>query len=194
MDEVRQMTFAERFVARLGELQRAEKAILKRNAGNTIAESRAAPAIFFRLYGSGPEREEEVFFLVATLSGLNKHSLKGDFGKTMLAVKKAKDDSESIDRRFSILLDSQFGLVDGFRPGGGELAYRLRQCVKLAASEMIGVDWVQLLNDLKWWNHTEKRVQKRWARSYFGSSATTAAENGDGSVAAQATTDGTGNQ
>jgi CRISPR system Cascade subunit CasB len=81
---------------------------------------------------------------------------------------KSQSNTDSVDKRMVVLLESDFNLIDGYKPGGGELAYRLRQCVKLANSHEIGVDWLQLLKDLQSWQYPEKRVQKAWARSYFG--------------------------
>jgi CRISPR type I-E-associated protein CasB/Cse2 len=75
----------------------------------------------------------------------------------------AGTDSDSIKRRFHILLDSDY---DPFT-GDGDLPYRLRQMVRYAASKGVGVDWPQLLVDIKFWNHPEKHSQKRWARSFF---------------------------
>lgn len=158
-----------RFIERLYELDRGDKAILRRNAGYTIAQSRNATGIFYRILP--PEivghRDEEIYFLVATLIGYNHEPApEGDYGATMRAVR-AKTSSDSIDRRMRILLDSEFDLVDGLRPGGGEMAYRLRQSVKLAAGQRVGVDWPRLLDDLLWWSHPDKRARKRWARSYY---------------------------
>jgi CRISPR type I-E-associated protein CasB/Cse2 len=76
--------------------------------------------------------------------------------------------SESVDRRMAFLLDSEFDRIDGRKSGGGEMAFRLRQCVRFAAGHKIGVDWPQLLADLKGWMHPSKRVRKQWAQSYYG--------------------------
>jgi CRISPR type I-E-associated protein CasB/Cse2 len=75
----------------------------------------------------------------------------------------AGTDSDSIKRRFHILLDSEYDPTTG----DGDLPYRLRQMVRYAASKGIGVDWPQLLIDLKFWSQPDKRVQKSWARRYF---------------------------
>jgi CRISPR system Cascade subunit CasB len=169
LDEGKEKTAEEYFLSRLRELDRGEIAILKRNAGNTIAESRGTYKIFYRIFPPwiSNSRNEEVFFLIATLYGLNDYAIKGDFGTTMRWVK-AKSPTDSLDHRISVLLDSDFDLIEGYRPGGGEMAYRLRQCVKLANGHGIGVDWPKLLGDLQRWQYPEKRVQKAWARSYFG--------------------------
>lgn len=162
----------EEFLQRLKKLSDEDKgslAALKRNAGNTIAESRGAMKAFYGIlpYGIADSTYEEVYFIVATLYGHNKREFNGNFGQTMRKVKELTK-SESIDHRMAVLLDSEFDIVDGFKPGGGELAYRIRQCVKLANSHEVGVDWLKLLKDLESWNSQKKLVQKKWARSYFG--------------------------
>ena len=151
------------------ESDRGDLAILTRNAGNTIAESRGAMKAYYNLlpYGIADSPNEEIYFLVATLYGHNKYHFTGNFGQTMKRVKESAN-SESIDHRVATLLDSEFDFIDGIKPGGGEFAYRLRQCVKLANGHEVGVDWYRLLQDLKFWGYPEKRVQKNWARSYFG--------------------------
>jgi CRISPR system Cascade subunit CasB len=161
--------FPKRFIDRLGDLPRGNLATLRRDAGCTIAESRGGMDIFYRLYGNGDERVEEIYFLVATLFDLNRdRPVAGNFGATMRAARPPGSGDHPLDRRMSILLDSQFGLVDGYKPGGGELGFRLRQCVKLAASKRAGVNWPQLVEDLTWWSHPDKKPQKRWARAYYG--------------------------
>jgi CRISPR system Cascade subunit CasB len=154
------------FVQRVRALDRGELATLKRNAGNTLAQARGV-AWFYRLLDDDARRRDtEIFFLVATLIGLNKFNAGGDFGASMRQLA-ASHGEDSVKRRFGILLDSQFDLVDGYRPTGGELAYRLRQMVKLAAAKEVGVSWPQLLLDLRQWTRPDKRVQRKWAESFY---------------------------
>lgn len=161
-------TETEMFIRSLMELSTGDLAALKRNAGNTIGESRGAAGVFYRILprSVAGRYREEIYFLIATLFGLNKYAFAGDFGATMRAVKQ-KTGTENTDRRMAIILDCVFGAVDGGRPGGGELPYRLRQSVKLAAGHEVGVDWVNLLDDLCRWDHPQKFIQKKWARSFF---------------------------
>ncbi len=163
---------AAEFVKRLATLPRGELALLKRNAGNTLAESRNAIGIFYRILPPSKQNgpDEEIYFLVATLYGCNKSTGTGDFGSVMRQVKGGASEvsGTGIDRRMSILLDSEFDLLDGYRHGGGEMAYRMRQYSLLAASKEIGIDWGQLLHDLCLWQQPGKQVRKQWARSYFG--------------------------
>ncbi|MFZ5824075.1 MAG: type I-E CRISPR-associated protein Cse2/CasB [Bacillota bacterium] len=151
------------FLANLKELDRGALAVLRRSAGLRIAEARSAMGLFYRMLPPVRPGDEEIYFLVATLFPLNDQEFTGDFGATMRAVKRALD-RDSIDRRMAILLDSEF--ERGSR-SGGELPYRLRQAVQLAAGARVGVDWARLLEDLLQWNREGRPVQKRWARSYF---------------------------
>lgn len=158
------------FLGRLRHLSRGERAILRRNAGRTIAEARNAAGLFYRILPPVHKAQEEIYFLVATLYGYNDRSHRGDLGATLRDVKAAAG-SESIDRRMAILLDAAFDRGADGCPGGGELSYRVWQAVKLAASRQVGVNWELLLKDLLAWSYPEKRVQKRWARSYFQQTA-----------------------
>ncbi|MEX2755946.1 MAG: type I-E CRISPR-associated protein Cse2/CasB [Candidatus Sigynarchaeota archaeon] len=189
------VTFVNR-LQKLREQERwGDLAALRRAAGTFLGESAAAMQQFYRLLPLQVTKpwEEEIYYLVATLFDLNREEPpkpRGDwdmvnFGATMRECKarsekaasrtttddkkgtgkkneSQKDESResSIDKRFSALLESSIET--------GELAYRLRQLVRLAASKEIGVNWGTLLDDLLWWGHEAKRVQKRWARSYYG--------------------------
>ncbi|NLN61022.1 MAG: type I-E CRISPR-associated protein Cse2/CasB [Deltaproteobacteria bacterium] len=76
--------------------------------------------------------------------------------------------SESLKRRFHILLDSEYDTYTG----EGDFPYRLRQMVRYAAGKGIGIDWPLLLKHVKQWNSREKWVQKKWAGSYFSTDST----------------------
>lgn len=161
-----QLTVQDQFIERLTGLSQGELAQLKRSAGKPVALSRGAIGTFYRILPRPvPRRDEEIYFVVATLFGLNKYKKTGNFGLSMKEVKR-KSGSDGTDRRFTVLLDSELDERSG-QHFGGELAYRLRQCVKLTASKEVGIDWVQLLDDLLSWSYPEKWVQKQWARTYF---------------------------
>lgn len=167
----KEQTLEERFINRLRDLNEGDRgsmAILRRNAGLSIGESRGALGVFYRLLPMQLGVREEIYFLVATLYPLNTRAYPGEnFGQSMATLRKVKD-SESIERRMMILLDAEYdrGQMGVIRPG--ELGFRLRQAVRMLKSEDIGIDWVLLLNDLLRWSHPDKWVQKQWARSFFG--------------------------
>ena len=152
------------------ETQKGHLAVLRRNAGEPLKEARGITWIydllndFERIYG------DETLFLTATLIALDRPFLKkestftGSLGRTMAVMKAAPGANvDSLERRFAILLDADY---DPER-GEGELPFRLRQTVKLIVSSGAGIDWPQMLGDLRGWNDPEKRVQKRWARDFY---------------------------
>jgi CRISPR system Cascade subunit CasB len=158
-------------VTDLRETDRGKFAILKRNTGNTLAEARGI-AWFYRLLNKyAHRRDEEIYFLVATLIGHNKRTETGNFGASMKQLADKSSNREAVERRFAVLLDAGFDRVNG-QKAGSELAFRLRQMVKLADSKEVGVDWAQLLIDLRQWNHPDKFVQKRWAASFYAAPQT----------------------
>ncbi len=154
------------FINKLNNASSGDLASLKRSSGSILTESEGNYGIFYKLlppYITKPI-EEEIYFIVACLFPLNEYSLKGNFGKTMFLTK-MRISTETINLRFNRLLNCK---VDSSSMSSiRELSFLLRQCVKLANSQEIGVDWLQLLYDLKRWNSTSKFVQRQWARSYF---------------------------
>jgi CRISPR system Cascade subunit CasB len=176
----RALADARDFIAELEKLRQTKRGLmaqLRRNAGETLPGHGTA-WFYDYLRSSRRQRFAEIHFLVATLFDLNrKRSLSGDFGHAVARARTPTND-ESLKRRFRILLDAVFDTIfdplnEGapWQEGGGELAFRLRQMVKLLASKEIGVDWAQLLLDLSQWSHPDRRVQKMWARSFFTPSA-----------------------
>jgi len=164
-----------RFIESLEELARSESrgelAVLRRNAGESLGTSRGAIGLFYRLLPARFGDREEIFFLVATLFPWNRiEASEGNFGQSMARLR-AKTDSTALDRRMTILLDADFARSDNGTIRPGELGFRLRQAVKLLASQEIGVDWRRLLVDLLNWSHPDRWVQREWARAYFGISA-----------------------
>ena len=160
------------FFEKLEKLDRGDKAKLKRNAGNSLAEARGVAWFYGKLPPGVKERDYERYFMVATLYciGSNTHKLevKGNLGVTLGALK-LKASEDAIKRRFNILLDAD---IDN-----GGLAFRLRQLVKLAASHGVGIDWPQLLEDICRWSSPKKSVQRSWARSFYTPELTGMTEN-----------------
>jgi len=80
-----------------------------------------------------------------------------------------KGSGQSIERRFSSLLDAD----------EGQLSHRLRQIVTLLLSEGTArIHWPQLLNDLTYWNSRERYVQQRWARAFYAPTPSSRDTNG----------------
>lgn len=158
----------EEFIQRIERLDTGKLAMLRRGCGAHDPVEGRCPWLIGLIYGVA---SESTAFLVASLLAqyktidirANRHRINGNFGMTWKrAVAGSKSDA-SIKRRFNILLDTDYDS----RTGEGDMSYRLRQMVRYAASKGIGIDWPTLLTDLKFWNQSEKYVQKQWARSFF---------------------------
>ena len=160
-------TSEQAFIERIEKLDPGQLAALRRGCGARDPVEGRCPGLHGIIHGAA---REPVAFLVASLLAqystatirAKGHRLEGNFGVTWRRAIAGKD-SESIKRRFHILLDADYDPYTG----DGDLPYRLRQMVRYAASKGIGVDWPQILVDLKFWNHPERHSQKRWARSFF---------------------------
>lgn len=156
------------FVERIEKLDTGQLAMLRRGCGARDPVEGRCPWLLGLVHGVAAE---PAAFLLASLLAqyrtadirAGRHRIEGNFGLTWKRAI-AGTDSESIKRRFHILLDADYDS----RTGDGDLPYRLRQMARYAASKGVGVDWPMLLTDLKFWSHPEKRVQKRWARVFFG--------------------------
>lgn len=155
------------FIDRIERLGSRELAQLRRGCGERDPVEGRCPWLIGLIYGVSSEANA---FLVASLLAQYKiidiragrHRSQGDFGLTWKKAI-AADSSESLKRRFHILLDSEY---DTFT-GEGDFPYRLRQMVRYAAGKRIGIDWPLLLKHVKQWNSREKWIQKKWAGSFF---------------------------
>jgi CRISPR system Cascade subunit CasB len=144
-----------------GSEDRASLARLKRAVGRSLAESTSLMPFFYRRLPPTVRGRsvEESYFLVATLFPFAPGRWEGDLGVSLgLLRARSGISEEGVDRRVAVLLDA----------ASPELPFRLRQMVCLLAHHGLPLDWRRLLEDLRWWDHPERWVQKRWARSYFG--------------------------
>lgn len=158
---------AQEFEKTLRSFDRGRLAALRRNAGTMLGQARGVAWIHRHLHGNRRKFDEQ-YFLIATLFDLNRKAARcEDLGATLLRVKS----TDSFERRFLVLLEAEFDrtsdALDGYKMGGGELAYRLGQMVRLAASKNEGICWPILLADLCCWDRLNKPVQKKWARNFY---------------------------
>ena len=145
------------FINRLERLDPGGRARLKRSAGERLTEAREI-AFFYSLLPSGvQERQEEPYFLAATLFPLVDGGGKGDLGASLRRARNDKN-AKGLDRRVQALLDAD----------EAQLSYRLRRAIFFLQSNRVRVNWVRLLEDLLRWNSSTRSVQRHWARSYFG--------------------------
>ena len=158
MDDKNSQTLTEKFIKNLEKLEAGDRARLKRNAGNLINESNQVLGLFYKLLPfEVPKYQEEKYFMAATLFPLAEGGGSGDLGSTLRKVRIPGKNEKGLDRRFQNILDAE----------KLQLPFRLRQMIHLLHSNRIKVDWLQMLEDLIHWDHPEKYVQKKWARSYY---------------------------
>ena len=165
---------AHAFVGKLMRLDgpdgRATLAALRRCRGRRPGEVPLADAAFFDLLPARvPDRQVDTYWLIAGLyaqaqAGNAKTPADGetatpwDLAGTLRAI--ARDDAkkEGVARRLRSLLDATHD----------ELEPHLRGAIALATSTGIPVHWGRLLTDLLGWESEERRVQRRWARTFWG--------------------------
>lgn len=147
------------FIERLGRLEPGERARLKRNAGCQLAEARNATTLFYQILPLGvPVFSEEMYFLTATLFTLAESEGMGNLGDALRRARKDNQNDKGLDRRIEVLLDAN----------QEQLPFRLRQVIHFLQSNRVKVNWGQLLADLLQWDREDRRIQRKWARSYFG--------------------------
>ena len=162
---------------------RAALAALRRSLGKSPGE--AADAHRYVLPFSPAIWEEPAYYLVAGLFALhpaNWRKEEGDNRQTNFGASfawlQSQVDSDSIEKRFVALLDCH----------EDDLAEHLRHAVSLLRSKEVPVDWVQLLRDLRNWNHEDRFVQRNWARAFWGGGQSKNANSADGNSAESAST------
>lgn len=139
-------------------------ATLRRGLGRPIG---AVPEMFRyivpRLPRSMTSWDEKVYYTVASLFAM--HPSPGGYGNLGYALKELEratgqrggEGISSVERRLLTLLKSDTDT----------LPEHLRQVISLASSKDIPIDWDRLLWDLKGWNQDDRRVQNRWAESFW---------------------------
>ncbi|MDP8243567.1 MAG: type I-E CRISPR-associated protein Cse2/CasB [Candidatus Hinthialibacter antarcticus] len=108
-------------------------------------------------------RERDEIYLVASLFALHdEHQTIGNLGASFHSIWMDAEKSSSLEKRFVNLLNAN----------REELPGRLRHAVSLLKSKGVGVDYAQLLDDLRWWDSDRRTVQEQWARSFWAYSKT----------------------
>jgi len=117
---------------------------------------------------SSPWRDRCYYLVAALFAGhpLDWPSAErgfANFGASFARLDPNKE-RENVERRFTALLNTN----------REELSVHLRHAVALlrAASSPIPVDWALLLRDIQLWNTPDHRIQRRWARAFWGSRQT----------------------
>ncbi len=159
---------------------RAPLAMLRRGLGKSPWEAAEMHRYILPFLGDDARRgEEEAYYLVAALFAWHQrdwHVGEGEsvrrhtnFGASFAWLTR-ETGSESIEARFVALLNCQFD----------DLPEHLRHGVGLLKAHDIPIDWARLLRDLRQWEWEDRRVQRDWARAYWGATGTPVAGAGTG--------------
>lgn len=100
---------------------------------------------------------ENAVFIVAALFAYYPDA-PSNAGNLGASLRQLKDESDSIEKRFVALLNAE----------AEDLPYYLRQIIGLLKSKEVAVNWQMLFDDVQFWNADNRRVQARWARSFWG--------------------------
>lgn len=169
MTAIAQTSRDERFVSALEDLieknDRAALAALRRGLGKQPGTAMEMHRyVVPHLHGVQHQNDEKPYYLVAALIGLYPaESWRSNAGRqdtslgASLALLKAES-GDSLERRFVALLNAH----------ADDLPEHLRQAISLLKSKDKPVDWLQLLKDIKRWDAEDNRVQRRWAKGFWG--------------------------
>lgn len=115
------------------------------------------------LPGDAQRWKEDAYYVVAALFAYHpQEGGKGNMGDHFAKTCEPQGDNTAIERRFTTLLAAHPDDLDDY----------LRQAVSFLKSKEVPVNWHQLLRDRMAWSHPDyrERVQKNWARSFWGRS------------------------
>lgn len=144
---------------------RRQLALLRRSARDGTAEAGAYAFVFA---GDPPEREQEIWLLVAGLYALHPHADRARNRSLGAAMRLLVRERPSAQRRFTQLLSLDYPAMP----------YHLRQLVRLLESGGIALDHHLLLGDLveiQAGRDRAHRARLRWARDFHRPPAKTPA-------------------
>jgi CRISPR system Cascade subunit CasB len=149
-------------VRRVATLDRAAKASLRQSLAFPPGTWPRAFPIVEVFVATAPPWRRATAYLVAGLMAWSRSDGEGegDMGAACARLR-ASTDSASVERRFLALLEAD----------RDALPHHLRQLVALLSSHGIAPNWSRLIGDLNRWDDQERRVQQRWARSYYAAEA-----------------------
>lgn len=169
------MTPTAEFVQRLGALQEGERSRLRRLAGQPLNASLPGFDLFTGLWWplrqkdpKAPQREAS--WMVAKLFGASPLAQDAETLPRVLGLCEPRDDHGGPrfrSRSDAILCSSLSTLEPHLRWGLAEVAKAAAGRVPWARG-VTGIDWVQLLDDLSFWDREKgHEIRDRWAEQYL---------------------------
>ena len=103
--------------------------------------------------------QEAAYYLVASLFAFHsKSTSEGNMGAHLARTRSPERSDDALERRFTALLSAH----------PEDLPVYLRQAVSyLKSKDEVPVNWSQLVEDLQNWGRADRRVQKRWAGTFW---------------------------
>jgi len=159
---------AEHFISHLGRLHehdRAALAVLRRSLAHAPGSWPAAYPYVERFAVVGRPAQDAwriALYVVAALYARHPvHDTRRSMAEALAQLRRVRD-SDSLEQRFVSLLSSD---AEG-------LPQHLRQGIALLATADIGLDYVQLLDDMARWlnpfnQESRDRLRQSWARDYY---------------------------
>jgi CRISPR system Cascade subunit CasB len=140
-------------------------AALRRGLGQQPGETiELYPYVVPYVQGLRYTSDENAYYIIASLVGLyptlswqrsdEKQSI--NLGASLALL--TGDSGDSLERRFVALLNAH----------ADDLPEHLRQAISLLKSKDKPVHWLRLLLDLKQWDREDRRVQRLWAKGFWG--------------------------
>jgi CRISPR type I-E-associated protein CasB/Cse2 len=155
-----------RFVERLNGLlvDRAALAALRRGLGKPPGLAPEMHPYVLPWLASEPVWNEDAYYILAALFAYWHQSRSEpapsapeNLGASLARLKRSKDESDSIERRFVALLNCH----------RDDLPEHLRHAVGLLKSKDVPIDWEQLLKHIQRWDSENRWVQRHWARGFW---------------------------
>lgn len=154
--------FVQHLISLSPEKNRQELAVLRRGLGQPPGQDvHMYPYVVRYLpnFARGTSAEA-IYYLIASLFAyhpLHQES-PANFGNHMAAALSKTKDTAAGERRFTILLNAHIE----------DLPDYLRQAISILKAKDIPINWFQLLQDLKNWDHPDRFVQRQWANAFWG--------------------------
>ena len=143
-------------------LESGEKAMLRRNAHKHLENADlTAMGIFIRLLPGETKRYEQApLFAAVSNRGLWKEPNGGmKFQNAVAQLKKIKNDSDTVEKRFMSLLDEPLEKDSLF-------SIKLYRLCRMLSMEGVNVNWEEMCKDLTQWNSPERYIQRKWVREF----------------------------
>lgn len=165
------------FSNRLNRLGSGDRAALRRSAGDMLehADGRALTVFYRCLPNNIPAYQEGKWFAVACLRCLWDAGDEGSESLPELLCNMRSQEllSDSVVHRVEILMDTPWD-QDGYML---KKLYRLIVLVRQKNGAILSFQ--ELLADLLGWNWENQQIQRKWARTIFGTKLTVKGEEND---------------